>query len=64
MGNPHWHVNRNPLLFTVHKIGLILRSIERRPQMKFSMARKFILQLLGRYNVKHSEMRNFLLDAP
>jgi|688.fasta_scaffold1772350_1 hypothetical protein len=64
MENPHWHVNRNHLLFTVHKMGLILRSLERRPQMKFSMSRKFILQLLRRYNVKHSKTRNFMLDAP
>jgi hypothetical protein len=29
---------------TVRKMDLILRSIQRRPQMQFSMARKFTLQ--------------------
>ncbi len=36
---------------TVCKMDLILRSIERRPQMQFSMARRFMLQLLRRYSV-------------
>jgi hypothetical protein len=44
---------------TGRKKDLILRSLERRLQMQFSMARKFPL----RYNVKHSKMRNFTFDA-
>jgi hypothetical protein len=40
--------------YTVHtvlKMGLILRSIEQMLKMKFSMARKFTLQPLRRYDV-------------
>jgi hypothetical protein len=50
--------------YTVRKVGLILRSIQRRPQMQLSMARKFRLLSLSRYNVKHSKMRNFTFDVP
>ncbi len=32
--------------------------------MQFSMARKFKLQLLRRYSVKFSKMRNFTLGMP
>ncbi len=32
--------------------------------MQFSMARKFKLQLLRRYSVKISKMRNFTLGMP
>jgi hypothetical protein len=46
-------------LYTVRKKALILRSIERRPQMQFSMARKFPLWPLRRYDVKHSNLRKF-----
>jgi hypothetical protein len=49
---------------TVRKMDLILRSIERRPQMQFSMARRFMLQLLRRYSVKFCKMRNFTLGPP
>jgi hypothetical protein len=49
---------------TVRKKDLILRSLERRLQMQFSMARKFPLWPLRRYNVKHSKMRNFTFGAP
>jgi hypothetical protein len=49
---------------TVRKMDLILRSIQRRPQMQFSMARRFKLQLLRRYSVKFSKMRNFTLGSP
>ncbi len=49
--------------YTVRKKNLILRSIERRPQMQFSMARKFPLQRLRRYSVKHSKKLNFTLDV-
>jgi hypothetical protein len=49
---------------TVRKKDLILRSIERMLQMQFSMARKFPLSQLGRYNIKHSKMRNFTFNAP
>ncbi len=49
---------------TVRKMGLILRSIQRRPQIQFSMARRFKLQLLHRYSVKFSKMRNFTLGSP
>jgi hypothetical protein len=38
--------------YTVRKMGLILRSIERMLKMKSSIARKFTLQLLRRYDVK------------
>ncbi len=37
---------------TVHKMDLILHSIERIPKMQLSMARKFMLQPLRRYDVK------------
>jgi hypothetical protein len=45
----------------VHKMGLILRSLERIPKMQFSMARKFMLQPLGRYDVKLTENRTNLI---
>ncbi len=32
-------------------------------QMQLSMARRFKLQVLSRYNVKFSKMRNFTLDT-
>ncbi len=32
--------------------------------MQFSMARRFKLQLLYRYSVKFSKMRNFTLGSP
>ncbi len=37
-----------PPLYTVRKMGLILRSIERMLKMKFSMARNFTRQPLRR----------------
>jgi hypothetical protein len=40
---------------TVRKMGLILRSVERMLKMQFSMARKFTLQPLRRYDVKPPE---------
>jgi hypothetical protein len=49
---------------TVCKMDLILRSIQWRPQMKFSMACRFKLQLLRRYNVEFYKMRNFTLGSP
>ncbi len=49
---------------TVRKKNLILRSIERRPQMQFSMVRKFPLWRLRRYSVKYSKVRNFTFNAP
>jgi hypothetical protein len=51
-------------LYTVRKMDLILRPIERRPQMQFSIARRFKLQLLRRYSVKFYKMRNFTLGLP
>jgi hypothetical protein len=48
---------------TVRKKDLILRSIECRPQMQFSMARKFPLWRLRIYSVKRSKMRNFTFDT-
>ncbi len=39
------------LIYTTRKDGLILRSIERMLKMQFSMARKFTLQPLRRYDV-------------
>ncbi len=50
-------------IHTVRKKDLILRSIERRPQMQFCMACKFPLWWFRRYSVKHSKMRNFTFDA-
>ncbi len=44
-------------------MDLILRSIERMLQTQLSMARTFKLQVLRRYNVKLSKMRNFTLDT-
>ena len=41
--------------YTVRKMGLILRSLERRSQMQFSMAHKWMLQPLRRYDVKPPE---------
>ncbi len=49
---------------TVRKMDLILRPIERRPQMQFSIACRFKLKLLRRYSVKFSKMRNFTLGKP
>jgi hypothetical protein len=49
---------------TVRKKDLILRSIERRPQMQFSMVRKFPLWRLRRYSVKYSKVRNFTFNTP
>jgi hypothetical protein len=43
---------RKIIVYTVRKMGLILRSIERMLKMQFSMARKFTLQPLRRYDVK------------
>ncbi len=40
---------------TVHKMGLILRSIERMLKMQFSMSHNFTLQPLRRYDVKPPE---------
>jgi hypothetical protein len=57
------HVAQAPT-YTVRKMDLILRSIQGRPQMQFSMVRKFKLQLLRRYSVKFSKMRNFTLGSP
>ncbi len=50
--------------YTVCKMDLILRSIERRPQMQLSMGRRFKLQLLRRYSIQFSKMRNFTLGTP
>jgi hypothetical protein len=44
-------------------MDLILRSIERMLQTQLSMARRFKLQVLRRYNVKFSKLRNFTLDT-
>ncbi len=49
---------------TVRKKDLILRSIERRPQMQFSMVCKFPLWRLRRYSVKYSKVCNFTFNAP
>ena len=49
---------------TVRKKDIILRSIERRPQMQFSMVRKFPLWRLRRYSVKFSKVRNFTFNTP
>jgi hypothetical protein len=43
-------------------MDLILRSIERMLQTQLSMARRFKLQVLRRYNVKFSKMRNFTFE--
>ncbi len=51
------------VLCTVRKMDLILRSIERRPQMQFSMGCRFNLQLFRRYGVKFSKMHNFMLGT-
>jgi hypothetical protein len=48
---------------TVRKMNLILHSIERMLQTQLSMARRFKLQVLRRYNVKFSKMRNFTFDT-
>jgi hypothetical protein len=49
---------------TVHKMDLILRSIERMLQTQLSMARRFKLQVLRRYDVKFYKMRKLTLDEP
>ncbi len=48
---------------TVRKMDLILCSIERMLQTQLSMARRFKLQVLRRYNVKFSKKRNFTLET-
>jgi hypothetical protein len=50
------------LAYTVRKMDLILRSIERMLQTQLSMARRFKLQVLRRYNVKFSKLRKFTLE--
>jgi hypothetical protein len=50
-------------IYTVRKMDLILCSIEWMLQTQLSMARRFKLQVLRRYNVKFSKMRNFTLDT-
>jgi hypothetical protein len=53
--------------YSVRKMSLILRSIERMLKMQFSMARKFTLQPLRRYSVKlpkKPHKRNLMFDAP
>jgi hypothetical protein len=45
-------------------VNLILCSMERMLQTQFSMARRFKLQELCRYNLKFYEMCNFALDTP
>jgi hypothetical protein len=45
-------------------MDLILRSIERMLQTQVSMARRFKLQVLRRYNVKFYKMRKFTLKIP
>jgi hypothetical protein len=42
----------SPFMYTVSQMDLILRSIEQRLQIQFSMARKFLLRPLRRYDVK------------
>jgi hypothetical protein len=49
--------------YTVRKMDLILRSIERMLQTQLSMARRFKLQVLRRYDVKFYKMHNFTLDT-
>ncbi len=46
------HLDLYNIQYTVRKMGLILRSIERMLKMQFSMARRFTLQPLRRYDVK------------
>ncbi len=41
--------------YTVRKMDLILRSLERMLKMQFSMARNFTLHPLRRYDVKPPE---------
>jgi hypothetical protein len=43
---------------TVRKMGLILGFIERMLKMQFSMARKFTLQPICRYDVKPPKNRH------
>ncbi len=50
-------------IYTVRKMDLILRSIERMLQTQLSMARRFKLPVLRRYNVKFSKMRYFTLET-
>jgi hypothetical protein len=47
-------LNQNWKIHTVRKMDLILRPIERRPQMQFSIACRLKLQLLRRYSAKFS----------
>ncbi len=59
----------HPLLFLHHthtdsKMELILRSIQQRLQMQFSMARKFTLRPSRRYSVKHSKRVNMCPTLP
>jgi hypothetical protein len=54
------------ILYTVHKMGFKLRSIERMLKKQFSMARNFSLKPLHRSDVKPPEKtakRNFTFDG-
>ncbi len=44
-------------VYTVRKMGLILRPIARMLKMQFFMARNFTLQPLRRYDVKPPEIK-------
>ncbi len=54
---------KRSIVYTVRKMDLILRSIERMLQTQLSMACRFKLQVLRRYNIKFSKMRNFMLET-
>ncbi len=58
-----WNTLLRIFTHTVRKMDLILRSIERMLQTQLSMARRFKLQVLRRYSVKFSKMRNFTLET-
>jgi hypothetical protein len=49
-------MDTSPKNYTVRKVGLILHSIEWMLKMQFSMARKFTLHPLRRYEVKPPEI--------
>jgi hypothetical protein len=54
----HGASNAPAVSYTVRKMGLILRSIERMLKIQFSIACKFTLQPLRRYDVKPPEKQN------
>jgi|LakMenEpi03Aug12_release.lakeMendotaPanAssembly.Ray.scaffolds.fasta_scaffold4060872_1 hypothetical protein len=48
-------LQKSKVCHTLHKMGLILHSIERITKVQFSVARKFVLRPVHGYIVKRTE---------